>query len=141
MLQAMRDDVRTGFQHEEDEVPDRFQLCIGAEEQRGNDDTCEQECDEERQHPKVWSEDSEPEILADRPFFLFIIDEGEQMVGEEHQRGEEQNKSIYAGYRSNHEPEHEGQAHLDDREVGKEENPCSQLPFQGEPKTNPVDAR
>jgi hypothetical protein len=66
---------------------------------------------------------------VDYPFPLFIIDIGEQMIGEEHQGSEQQNSSVYAGYRSDNQPEHEGQTQLDDREMGEEKSPCPQLPL------------
>ena len=63
------------------------------------------------------------------------------MIREEHQGSEQQNSSVYAGYRSDNQPEYEGQTQLDDREMGKENGPCPQLPLQSESKANPIDPR
>ena len=46
------------------------------------------------------------------------------MIGEEQQGGEQQNSSIDVGHRPDDQPQHNGQAQLDDREVGKENSPC-----------------
>ena len=55
---------------------------------------------------------------------LFIIEVGKQMIGEEQQGSEQQNSSIDVGHWPDNQPKHEGQAQLDDREVGKENSPC-----------------